>query len=75
VTREEYEMIDFASRWISYDGGDELILPEFGVHPAVFYSRLSVLLERPEFEGASRLRALCRRKLSSRAPAAGRKVL
>ncbi|MBD0860344.1 hypothetical protein IA539_03855 [Gordonia sp. zg691] len=34
-------MVQFVARWAPYDGGDEEILPTFGVRPAVFYRRMA----------------------------------
>ena len=44
VTENELAMLDFAIKWAPFGGGDEHILPEFGVHSRVFYQRLQVLL-------------------------------
>jgi hypothetical protein len=40
ANKEELAMLDFAIKWAPFGGGDEHILPEFGVLPAVFYRRL-----------------------------------
>ncbi|UZG59909.1 hypothetical protein [Rhodococcus opacus] len=37
-------MIAFALKWLPYGGGDEHILPEFGVVPVEFYRRLVQLM-------------------------------
>ena len=44
VTREERAMLTFAVQWAPFGGGDELILPEFGITPGTFYHRLRAIL-------------------------------
>jgi hypothetical protein len=44
VTKDELAMLDFAVKWAPFGGGDEHILPEFGVFPTEFYRRLQRLL-------------------------------
>lgn len=46
MTEDELTMLDFAVRWAPFGGGDEHILPEFGICPHVFYRRLQRLLAR-----------------------------
>lgn len=46
MTEDELAMLGFAVRWAPFGGGDELILPEFGIYPHVFYRRLQRLLAR-----------------------------
>jgi len=45
MTGEDQEFIDFAIRWLPFDGGDEYILPQFGITPYAFYIRLHTLLQ------------------------------
>jgi len=44
VTREESAMLTFAAQWAPFGGGDEFILPEFGITPGTFYHRLRAIL-------------------------------
>jgi hypothetical protein len=73
VTREELEMLDFAVKWAPFGGGDEHILPEFGIFPAVFYRRLQRLLAHTTVDDSVRRRLdeLCTTKLAPARP--GRK--
>ncbi|MBC2642086.1 MULTISPECIES: hypothetical protein [unclassified Rhodococcus (in: high G+C Gram-positive bacteria)] len=67
MTREELDMLDFAVKWAPFGGGDEHILPEFGIFPAVFYRRLQRLLARHATVDDSvrlRLDELCTNKLA-----------
>ncbi|GAF49088.1 MULTISPECIES: hypothetical protein [Rhodococcus] len=36
----ERELLAFSVRWEPYGGGDEFILPHFGIGPALFYRRV-----------------------------------
>lgn len=45
MTAEDQEFIDFAIKWLPFDGGDEHILPQFGITPYTFYLRLHTLLQ------------------------------
>ncbi|MFC0452228.1 DUF3263 domain-containing protein [Rhodococcus jostii] len=65
----DHSMITFAKRWSPYGGGDEYILPEFGITPMLFYQRLHTTLERKFVEGLDlttrlSLREFCARKLA-----------
>lgn len=67
MTEDELAMLDFAVRWAPFGGGDEYILPEFGVYPIVFYRRLRRLLARDADLNHSvrrRLDELCTAKLA-----------
>lgn len=44
LDRNARDMIAFAAKWEPFVGGDEYILPEFGVQPGEFYRRLAHLL-------------------------------
>jgi hypothetical protein len=71
VTKEELDMLDFAVKWAPFGGGDEHILPEFGVFPTVFYRRLRRLLTHHADINDSlrrRLEELCTLKLASTHP-------
>lgn len=64
---EWQQWVDFALRWEPFGGGDDYILPEFGVSPAVFYRRLLNDLDRTppsvtSFE-SEKLTRLCNDKL------------
>ena len=68
MTKDEFTMLDFAVKWAPFGGGDEHILPEFGVLPTVFYRRLQRLLTRhPTLNDSVRRRLdeLCTLKLAS----------
>ena len=74
MTKEELDMLDFAVKWAPFGGGDEHILPEFGVFPTVFYRRLQRLLtHHPTINDSvkRRLDELCTTKLAPTRP--GRK--
>lgn len=45
MTQDEDLMVRFALKWLPYGGGDEHILPEFGLMPTEFYRRLAQLAE------------------------------
>ncbi|MDV2477590.1 hypothetical protein F8M49_23375 [Rhodococcus zopfii] len=45
MTAEDQEFIDFAIKWLPFGGGDEYILPQFGITPNTFYLRLHTLLQ------------------------------
>ncbi|MFC0454095.1 DUF3263 domain-containing protein [Rhodococcus jostii] len=67
MTEGELAMLDFAVKWAPFGGGDEHILPEFGVFPTVFYQRLQRLLTHHPGVNDSvrrRLDALCTLKLA-----------
>ena len=71
MTREELDMLDFAVKWAPFGGGDEHILPEFGILPTVFYRRLQRLLTRHTTINDSvkrRLDELCTTKLTPTRP-------
>ncbi|MDF3312705.1 hypothetical protein P3H15_48070 [Rhodococcus sp. T2V] len=61
------EIIGFALRWAPFDGGDEYILPQFGITPATFYRRLAAILRdghtRLDHGVREILTGLCRNKL------------
>ncbi|MFC9841669.1 hypothetical protein ACFVKB_49275 [Rhodococcus sp. NPDC127530] len=67
MTKDELTMLDFAVKWAPFGGGDEHILPEFGVLPTVFYRRLHRLLTHHPTVNDSvrrRLDELCTLKLA-----------
>ncbi|AWH00628.1 DUF3263 domain-containing protein [Rhodococcus ruber] len=66
MTKDEVALLDFAVQWAPYGGGDEHILPEFGLVPTDFYHRLRCLLDaQPKIDAGTRrrLKNLCTRKL------------
>ena len=69
VTKEELTVLEFAVKWAPFGGGDEHILPEFGILPHVFYRRLQCLLSRHTANDSvlRRLRDLCTSKLQTSA--------
>ncbi|MFD7008464.1 DUF3263 domain-containing protein [Rhodococcus jostii] len=77
MTRDTRAMVAFATRWSRFGGGDEYILPEFGITPVVFYQRLlamvtTTLVNEVDFATRRHLREFCSRKLgqSSATPVA-----
>lgn len=71
MSKEDQECIDFATKWLPFGGGDEYILPEFGIAPYTFYLRLNALLHSPAVIGLGlstklELSQACRAKLSQR---------
>ncbi|KWX19452.1 hypothetical protein AFM11_35775 [Mycolicibacterium wolinskyi] len=63
-------MVSFVVRWGPFDHGDEYILPEFGMAPAIFYRRVLVLVRDapPPAMGESdrqRVIVLCLAKLAA----------
>ncbi|UGT61830.1 hypothetical protein [Nocardia asteroides] len=73
MTPNEDSMLEFATRWHRFDGGDEYILPTFGVTPPVFYQRVLWLLNTRKDHGldqplARLVRQLCYRKLALHHP-------
>jgi hypothetical protein len=68
LSPDDARIIDFALQWARFGGGDEYILPEFGVQPAEYYRRMLVVLQAgraPRMDAAERqlLVALCVNKL------------
>ncbi|AHK36157.1 hypothetical protein Pd630_LPD17003 (plasmid) [Rhodococcus opacus PD630] len=66
MTKDELALLDFAVKWAPFGGGDEHILPEFGIYPNVFHRRLQRLLTRTADVNHSvrhRLNELCIHKL------------
>ena len=63
MTHYDQWLIQFLSRWMPYGGGDEEILPEFGIAPHEFYSRALRLLDdrstRVDFVQRQRMREFC----------------
>ena len=69
MTRDDQEMLAFATKWSSFGGGDEYILPEFGITPVVFYQRLlvmvtSTLINDVDFSTRTYLMDFCSSKLA-----------
>lgn len=60
------EMVCFVAKWAPFGGGDEDVLPTFGVHPIVFYSRVATLIRSDPGvavgHDAEKLVAYCERK-------------
>lgn len=44
MAHEDALMVEFALKWLPYGGGDEHILPEFGLTPTEFYLRIMKLM-------------------------------
>ncbi|MFE3280301.1 hypothetical protein [Nocardia sp. NPDC059239] len=64
----ERELLAFAVRWVPYGGGDEFILPHFGISPSLFYRRVLAVLRpgrdhRLSPEEQRRLADFCQRKI------------
>ena len=73
MTHEERAMLAFATKWFRFDGGDEYILPEFGLTPPEFYQRVlsmvtSTLICELDFATRNQLREFCSFKISRIAP-------
>ncbi|GCE44574.1 hypothetical protein Rhow_008995 [Rhodococcus wratislaviensis] len=73
MTRDDQAMLAFATRWSRFGGGDEYILPEFGITPDVFYQRLltmakSTLINDVDFATRTYLMDFCASKLARPAP-------
>lgn len=63
-------LLEHTMRWCNYGGGEELIFPEFGLTPEMFYRRvLTVVDSRSELEFPAKqyLRAYCTEKVTSAA--------
>ncbi|QYB07971.1 DUF3263 domain-containing protein [Rhodococcus sp. USK10] len=45
MTGFDQDMLKFAVQWAPYGGGEEHILPTFGLFPADYYERLKSLLD------------------------------
>lgn len=64
-------LVRFAETWEPFEGGDDLIFPEFGIRPSEFYRRLLAMLLSDTLHTAiseelhASLRRLCTRKLSA----------
>nr|MDV2477096.1 DUF3263 domain-containing protein [Rhodococcus zopfii] len=68
VNEYRTEILEFAVRWAPYNGGDDEILPTFGLSIPEYYRRLVALLETPEAGSIDRrtrehLRIRCGRRL------------
>ncbi|BAH55472.1 hypothetical protein ROP_72250 [Rhodococcus opacus B4] len=66
-------MLGYVIAWAPFGGGDEEILPQFGITPDNFYLRLARILESRscggiDFATRNRLREFCAGKLSSFPP-------
>ncbi|ABH00668.1 hypothetical protein RHA1_ro11021 (plasmid) [Rhodococcus jostii RHA1] len=66
--RTDNELLAFAIRWEPFGGGDEFILPEFGLPPVSFYRRVLADLQSgagPELSSRvhQRVKVLCERKI------------
>ncbi|MFC9361749.1 hypothetical protein ACFTZB_34875 [Rhodococcus sp. NPDC057014] len=65
---EATRLVNHALQWEPYGGGDEYILPEFGIPPQTYYRRILRLLQSvhaPRLEAIDRQKivAICLRKL------------
>ena len=63
------EMLRWAVKWLPFETGDEYIFPNFGVTPAVFYHRISLLISTDAVNDIEaglrmRLRKRCSDKLA-----------
>lgn len=66
----ERSLINFVVQWCEYGGGEELILPQFGIVPTEFYHRILAVVERGENSGLSSstrlfLRQYCKVRLAT----------
>jgi len=69
VWSDAVRMVDFAAQWMSFDGGDEYILPEFGIDPTTYYRRVLTILQTPPSPpldpvDRQRIVELCQQKLT-----------
>jgi hypothetical protein len=69
VTPDQQAMVAFAMRWEPYGGGDDEILPLFGIPVHEFYRRVCDLVETPSNSQLdevtrNRLRTFCTTKLT-----------
>ncbi|MGV9949639.1 DUF3263 domain-containing protein [Rhodococcus aetherivorans] len=68
MTSDERAMLAFVLRWSPFGGGDDYILPEFGLTPAAFYRRVLALLTLQsggtDVATRAHLRQFCVSKLS-----------
>src|SRR5690606_14765305 len=69
MSPDDRTMLAFAVKWSPFGGGDEYILPEFGLTTAVFYQRplamvTTTLLDEVDFATRTFLRQFCVSKLS-----------
>ena len=67
MTRDDRAMLAFATKWSRFGGGDEYILPEFGLTPSAFYQRIlamvtSTLINEVDFATRQYLREFCSHK-------------
>lgn len=66
------EVLRFLTRWAPFGGGDEEILPTFGITPTTFYSRARVFLGQFPYlipgHDTEALAAYCTRKLRTGGP-------
>ncbi|OUS82744.1 DUF3263 domain-containing protein [Rhodococcus sp. NCIMB 12038] len=74
MTQDTRAMLAFATKWSRFGGGDEYILPEFGITPAVFYQRIlsmvtTTLIDEVDFATRTHLREFCSLKLVQSASA------
>jgi hypothetical protein len=73
MTRDDHAMLAFATKWSRFGGGDEYILPEFGLTPSVFYQRIlamvtTTLINEVDFSTRQYLREYCSLKISPSSP-------
>ncbi|KOS53215.1 hypothetical protein [Rhodococcus rhodochrous] len=66
---DDHALLAFAAKWSPFGGGDEHILPEFGLTPAIFYQRvLDLVTKTPtndvDFATRNHLQKFCSLKLS-----------
>lgn len=63
MTPHDQGLVRFLCQWMPYGGGDDEILPEFGIAPREFYNRLVHLLDarstQIDFAQRQRLREFC----------------
>jgi|GEM_PF-6497764 len=69
MTPDDRAMLAFATKWARFGGGDEYILPEFGVTPVQFYHRVLAMVTTPrtaevDFATKQFLRQFCLSKIA-----------
>ncbi|MBY4575499.1 hypothetical protein ACN94_18225 [Gordonia paraffinivorans] len=76
MSNYQTELLDFAAQWAPYGGGDEHVLPTFGLDLAEYYRRLLQLLDSPAARSIDpilvlQLREQCLERLSEPVRTAG----
>ncbi len=68
---DENDLVRFAVQWAPFGGGDEYILPAFGLLPEQFYRRVHRAVQSGHTDRDDFLQGFCKRKLNALAQGAG----